>query len=73
MNWNITYAKYGEMKSYKAFDLQNGVPVGNIIYATSLENTEDNRRKLQELADLNKAINLSLQLRKDGKIIFQTK
>lgn len=72
MEWNITYAKCNGSKTYKAFDIANGCFVGNIIYATSIENTDENRKKLQELADMNKHIKLSLQLRNNGKVVFHT-
>jgi len=38
-----------------------------------VENTEDTRLKLQELADLNKECHLVLQLRRKGRVCFQTK
>ena len=47
--------------------------VGNLIYASLVENTEDTRQKLQELADLNKGLHLVLQLRRKGRMCFQTK
>ena len=46
--------------------------VGNLIYASLVENTEDTRSKLQKLADLNKECHLTLQLRRNGKVKFQT-
>jgi len=46
--------------------------VGNLIYASLVENTEDTRSKLQKLADMNKSCNLILQLRRNGKVKFQT-
>jgi hypothetical protein len=46
--------------------------VGNIIYASLLEDTEENRCKLQELSELNRDCNLVLQLRRKGKVVFQT-
>ena len=39
---------------------------------TLLENTEENRKKLQDLADLNKEYHLQLQLRRKQKVCFQT-
>ena len=38
-----------------------------------MENTEDTRQKLQKLADLNKEYHLVLQLRRKGRVCFQTK
>lgn len=61
MEWNIIYAKFDGCKGFKAFDINEGRQVGNLIYASLLENTEETRQKLQELADLNKACNLVLQ------------
>ena len=60
------------IKSFKAFDLGEGRVVGNIIYASLLEDTEENRCKLQELSELNRDCNLVLQLRRRGKVVFQT-
>ena len=68
-----TYCKMDGMKSYKAFDLEGGVEVNRLIYATILEVTEENKVKLQNLADNNKHINLSIQLRLGNKIYFTTK
>ena len=68
------YARYNDMKRFKAFDVNEYVTVGKLIYATLIENSDENRMKLQTLADLNKKINLKLQLRNhNGKIVFETK
>ena len=72
MEWYIVYAKFDGCKSFKAFDVNEGRQVGNLIYATLVENTEDTRIKLQKLADLNKECHLTLQLRRKGKVKFQT-
>ena len=53
--------------------MNEGRQVGNIIYASLMENTEDTRAKLQKLADLNKECHLIIQLRRKGKVYFQTK
>lgn len=68
-----TYCKMDGMKSYKAFDLGDGVEVNRLIYATILDVTEENKVKLQNLADGNKHIHLSIQLRVGNKIYFTTK
>lgn len=68
------YAKWDNNTTFKAFNLNEGYSVGNLIYATILENTTENQIKLQNLADDNKCINLILQLRPNGqKVVFQTK
>ena len=72
MEWCVVYAKFNGSKSFKAFDLGEGRVVGNIIYASLLEDTEENRCKLQELSELNRDCNLVLQLRRKGKVVFQT-
>ena len=72
MEWNVVYAKFNGSKSFKAFDLGEGRVVGNIIYASLLDDTEENRNKLQELSELNRDRNLVLQLRRKGKVVFQT-
>ena len=67
------YAKRDGMKQFKAFDVNGCFTVERLIYATLLENSQENRMKLQELADLNKALNLKLQLRNHGgKVEFET-
>jgi hypothetical protein len=70
----LTYCKCDGMKTFKAFDINEGRAVGNLVYATMIKATDENKRKLQELADLNKGINLKVQLRQCGKkIVFETK
>ena len=61
MDWHIVYAKFDGCKGFKAFDVN------------LMENTEDTRQKLQKLADLNKEYHLVLQLRRKGRVCFQTK
>ena len=72
MEWNVVYARFNRCKSFKAFDLSEGRLVGNLIYASLLEDTEENRRKLQKLSELNSDCGLVLQLRRNGKVVFQT-
>ena len=72
MEWSVVYARFNGSKSFRAFDLGEGRVVGNIIYASLLEDTEENRCKLQELSELNRDCNLVLQLRRKGKVVFQT-
>lgn len=68
------YAKWQGEKTYKAFDLSGDVPVTKLIYATIIESTDEVHEKLQHIADQNKVIDLSFQLREDnGRIVFQTK
>ena len=55
MDWHIVYAKFDGCKGFRAFDVNEGRQVGNLIYASLMENTEDTRQKLQKLADLNKS------------------
>ncbi len=47
--------------------------VSDLISASLVENTEDTQQKLQKLADLNKGLHLVLQLRRKGRVCFQTK
>ena len=68
-----TYIKYDGMNTFKAFDINDGVCVDRLIYATILEANEENKIKLQRLADMNKEINLVVQLRVGNKIYFETK
>ena len=73
MEWYIVYAKFDGCKNFRAFDVNEGRQVGNLIYATLVENTEETQNKLQQLADLNKEYHLVLQLRRNGRVRFQTK
>lgn len=67
------YVKYEGMKSFKAFDMENCVPVDRLIYASMLDVTEENKAKLQRLADANKKIGLQIQLGAGRKVYFQSK
>lgn len=68
----FVYAKAKWMKGFKAFDL-DGHFAGRLLYASMLEDNEDNRCKLQELADQNAYAQFQLQLRKGDSIVFQTR
>lgn len=65
------YAKMKWMQTFKAFDLDGFFP-GKLIYASLLEDSEENRIKLQKLADDNRQAEFVFQLRKDNKVVFQT-
>lgn len=69
----FTYIKCDGMKSFKACDINNGYCVDKLIYATIMAVTDENKEKLQRLADMNKHINLKVQLRVGNKIYFETK
>ena len=70
----FTYAKYDGLSKFTAFDINEGYTVARKIYCTLLAATDENKRKLQHLADLNKCINLKIQLRDgDNKVVFETK
>lgn len=45
------YAKMKWMRTFKAFDLTGGCFAGNLIYASLLADSEENRNKLQQLAN----------------------
>lgn len=69
----FVYAKHKGQKQFQAFDINEGRPVGNLIYATLVENSIENQMKLQEVATANSEINLVIQLRdRHGKTVFQT-
>ena len=70
MDWHIVYAKFDGCKGFRAFDVNEGRQVGNLIYASLMENTEDTRQKLQKLADLNKEYHLVLH---NLKTLWQSK
>lgn len=75
-NMLITYAKWNGTDRFHAFDLSQGVPVTNIIYASCYSdyNLEKASKRLQEVASENKKINLVFQLRRDSdrKVMWQS-
>ena len=70
--WLTTYAKYKGTDTYRAFDINEGRPAGNILYATQIKNTRENRAKLNRLAKDNAGIGLSLELRDGNKTVYST-
>ena len=70
---NIIYIKTKGMKTFKTFDIERGITVQNVIYASSIEDTDKNRKMLQEIADENNKLDVTFQLRNNGKVVFQTK
>ena len=68
----FVYARAKWMRTFKAFDLE-GHFAGRLLYASMLEDNEDNRCKLQELADKNAYAQFLLQLRKGDSIVFETR
>lgn len=73
METGITYCKFKGERAFKAFDINEGYAVDKIIYATIIDVTPENCRKLQDLADLNKENGLKIQLRQGTKVLFETK
>lgn len=67
----IVYAKWNGTNRFHAFDLSEGVPVANIIYASTYRESEIDHAKdsLQRLCVDYKSINLTIQLRRDGKTV----
>ena len=67
------YAKMKWMRTFKAFNLDGYFP-GNLIFASLLLNSEENRSKLQELAAKNSRANWQFQLRNPAtqKVLFET-
>lgn len=67
------YAKMKWMKGFQAFDLE-GFFVRRKIYASLVENSEENQRKLQQLANDNNSAGFQFQLRQPetDKVLFQT-
>lgn len=70
----FTYCKYDGLKTFKAFDINEGYPVSKKIYCTLIEPSNENKTKLQNFANDNKHINLKIQLRdENNKVVFETK
>lgn len=72
----IVYAKYDGCKNFVAFDLENGCKAGNIICASTFSKgqLDHAKKKLQKLADRNKALNLKIQLRTgNGNVAWESK
>lgn len=67
------YAKMKWMRTFKAFDLEGFFP-GKLIFASLLLNSEENRRKLQKLAEKNSYAQWQFQLRNPAtnKVLFET-
>jgi len=72
----ITYAKWDGTDRFHAFDLGEGVPVTNILYASCYSgyNLGKASKRLQEVADEYKSIHLVFQLRRDSdrKVMWQS-
>lgn len=74
----IVYAKWkGNDGKFHAFDLHNGVPAGNIVYASLFrdEQLEMASEMMQKFCDDNKAVGLQIQLRGEDckKVLWQSK
>ena len=69
-----TYAKTNDMPTFKAIDINEGTTVGRLSYATTMQNTAENQKTLQRLADNNSNNGLQIQLRsgRTGRSVFQT-
>lgn len=62
------------MRTFKAIDINQGIFVKNLIYATLLENIPEIQEKLQNLSNQNQHLDLKIQLRSDkGNVVFETK
>lgn len=70
----ITYLKTKDMKSFKACDVNKGITVSRLLYATIVECSEENKEKLQRIADNNKNIGLKFRLKSLEKnmVLFET-
>ena len=68
----LLYAKYDGMKKFKAINISSLEFVDNLIYASMMQDSECNKKALQEIADENKNISLVLQLRYRGRVVFAT-
>ena len=60
-----TYAKIKGMRTFKAIDINQGIFVKNLVYATLLENIPEIQEKLQNLSNQNQHLDLKIQLRSD--------
>ena len=72
MIFPLTYCKFKDESRFQAYDINSGLPVKNLIYATMLENSKESQEKLQRLANLIKDLGLVIQLRDKNKVVFQT-
>ena len=68
---HITYARYDGCKGFKAFDINEGRQVRNLIYASLVENTEDTRQKLQKLEDLKKGFTSCCNFARKAECAFR--
>ena len=62
------------MRTFKAININQGIFVKNLVYATLLENIPEIQEKLQNLSNQNQHLDLKIQLRSDkGNVVFETK
>lgn len=68
------YGKTTGSRTYKGIDLSTGCTVDRLIFCSYCEYCEEAKKRLQSLADRNKAVGLSLQLRdsETGRVLFTT-
>lgn len=68
------YCAFNGDKKFRAFDYTNGDFAIKKIYCTLIVDSEENRAKLQHLADINRDVKLVVQLRdpKTNQVKFQT-
>ena len=64
----FVYAKAKWMRTFK-----DGFFPGRLIYASMIRDNDENREKLQQLADRNAYACLQLQLRKGDNVVFETR
>ena len=67
------YAKYEGMTTFKAFNIENCKLVDKVIYATMMQNSEENKKILKEIADDNKKNISYSSIEKRGKGDFYNK
>jgi hypothetical protein len=73
MGYYIVYAKFDGNTDFHAFNVKEGRIVRRLAFASLMFNNEASQQWLQELAELNRHSNLVLQLRRKGRVCFQTK
>lgn len=69
---HFVYVKTKDMKRFMPIDLSCSAIVKNLIYATMIEDTQQNREKLQRIANDNAHLSAIFQMRQNNRVTFQT-
>ena len=69
---HFVYVKTKDMKRFMPIDLSCSTIVKNLIYASMIEDSQQNREKLQRIANDNAHLSAIFQMRQNNRVTFQT-